>query len=57
MNDIQILIDELVDRNKLKEELAEEGNFVETYTGGWEWVVPHPSQQVKRYHELYAGFC
>jgi len=27
--------------------LAEEGNFVETYTGGRERIVPHPSQQVK----------
>ena len=36
--------------------LAEEGNFVETYTGGRERVVPHPSQQVKGYHYYMQGF-
>jgi uncharacterized protein len=36
--------------------LAEEGNFVETYTGGRERVVPHPSQQVKGYHNYMQGF-
>lgn len=36
--------------------LAEEGNFVETYTGGRERVVPHPSQQVKGYHYYMHGF-
>ena len=36
--------------------LAEEGNFVETYTGGRERIVPHPSQQVKGYHYYMKGF-
>lgn len=36
--------------------LPEEGNFVETYTGGRERVVPHPSQQVKGYHYYMKGF-
>ena len=36
--------------------LAEEGNFVETWTGGRERVVPHPSQQVKGYHYYMQGF-
>jgi DUF2075 family protein len=36
--------------------LTEEGNFVETYTGGRERVVPHPSQQVKGYHYYMKGF-
>lgn len=36
--------------------LPEEGNFVETYTGGRERVVPHPSQQVKGYHNYLTGF-
>jgi hypothetical protein len=36
--------------------LAEEGNFVETYTGGRERIVPHPSQQVKGYHNYMQGF-
>jgi uncharacterized protein len=36
--------------------LPEEGNFVETYTGGRERVVPHPSQQVKGYHNYMQGF-
>ncbi|MDM8002219.1 MAG: DUF2075 domain-containing protein, partial [Bacteroidota bacterium] len=34
----------------------EEGNFVETWTGGSERVVPHPSQQVKGYHHYMMGF-
>jgi DUF2075 family protein len=36
--------------------LEEEGNFVETYTGGSERIVPHPSQQVKGYHNYMMGF-
>jgi uncharacterized protein len=36
--------------------LPEEGNFVETYTGGAERIVPHPSQQVKGYHNYMLGF-
>jgi len=36
--------------------LPEEGNFVETYTGGRERIVPHPSQQVKGYHNYLKGF-
>jgi len=36
--------------------LPEEGNFVETYIGGRERVVPHPSQQVKGYHYYMQGF-
>ena len=36
--------------------LPDEGNFVETYTGGGEKVVPHPSQQVKGYHNYLKGF-
>lgn len=37
-------------------ELPDEGNFVETYTGGAEHVVPHPAQQVKGYHNYLKGF-
>lgn len=33
-----------------------EGNFVETYTGGGERVVPHPSQQTKGYHNFMKNF-
>lgn len=36
--------------------LEDEGNFVETYTGGREQVVPHPSQQTKGYHNYLKGF-
>jgi DUF2075 family protein/Mrp family chromosome partitioning ATPase len=36
--------------------LEEEGNFVEAYTGGRERIVPHPSQQVKGYHNYMFGF-
>ncbi|HLO60130.1 MAG TPA: DUF2075 domain-containing protein [Bacteroidales bacterium] len=36
--------------------LPEEGNFVETFTGGKERIVPHPSQQVKGYHNYMQGF-
>lgn len=36
--------------------LPEEGNFVETFTGGRERIVPHPSQQVKGYHNYMQGF-
>jgi hypothetical protein len=36
--------------------LPDEGNFVETFTGGVEQVVPHPSQQVKGYHNYLKGF-
>ena len=31
--------------------LEDEGNFVETYTGGVDRVVAHPSQQVRGYHD------
>ena len=33
-----------------------EGNFVETYTGGSNRKVPHPSQQVEGYHDYLLGF-
>lgn len=36
--------------------LPDEGNFVETHTGGAERIVPHPSQQVKGYHNYLKGF-
>jgi len=36
--------------------LADEGNFVETFIGGAEQVVPHPSQQVMGYHNYLKGF-
>lgn len=36
--------------------LEDEGNFVETYTGGAERVVPHPSQQAKGYHNYLKSF-
>jgi hypothetical protein len=36
--------------------MEDEGNFVETYTGGHEQVVPHPSQQAKGYHNYLKGF-
>jgi len=36
--------------------LEDEGNFVETYTGRSEQVVPHPSQQVKGYDGFLKGF-
>jgi DUF2075 family protein len=38
------------------EALPEEGNFVETYTGGGERTVPHPSQQVQGYHGYLISF-
>jgi uncharacterized protein len=38
------------------EPLPEPGNFVETYTGGGERVVAHPSQQVAGYHGYLTGF-
>jgi DUF2075 family protein len=38
------------------EPLPDEGNFVETYTGGRTQVVPHPAQQVKGYHNYLQGF-
>ncbi len=36
--------------------IEDEGNFVETYTGGSEKLVPHPAQQVKGYHDYLKGF-
>lgn len=33
------------------EALEDEGNFVETYTGGASRVVPHPSEQIQKYTE------
>jgi DUF2075 family protein len=36
--------------------LPDEGNFVETYTGGGERVVPHPAQQTKGYHNYVKNF-
>ena len=36
--------------------LEDEGNYVETYTGGAERIVPHPSEQVKGYHNYLKGF-
>lgn len=33
-----------------------EGNFVETFTGGGMRVVPHPSEQVKGYHNHLLDF-
>jgi len=36
--------------------LPEEGNFVETFVGKGEKITPHPSQQVKGYHNYLKGF-
>lgn len=36
--------------------LEDEGNFVETYTGGGNRIVAHPSQQTKGYHNYLLGF-
>ena len=36
--------------------LEDEGNFVETYTGGSERIVAHPSQQVNGYANYLKGF-
>ena len=36
--------------------LEDEGNYVETYTGGAERIVPHPSQQIKGYDNYLKGF-
>jgi DUF2075 family protein len=33
-----------------------EGNYVETFTGGAKRIVPHPSQQVKGYHNYLLDF-
>lgn len=33
-----------------------EGNFIETYTGKPNNLVPHPSQQVSGYHDYLLGF-
>lgn len=38
------------------EALDEEGNFVETFTGGSSRVVPHPCQQVEGYHNHLVFF-
>lgn len=38
------------------EPLDIEGNFVETYTGGGNRKVAHPSQQVEGYHNYLVGF-
>lgn len=38
------------------EALPVEGNFVETYVGGNVRKVPHPSQQVRGYHNYLMGF-
>ena len=38
------------------EALDIEGNFVETYTGGSNRKVAHPSQQVEGYHDYLMGF-
>jgi DUF2075 family protein len=38
------------------EALPEPGNFVETYTGGSNREVAHPSQQVRGYHGYLVGF-
>jgi DUF2075 family protein len=38
------------------EALDVEGNFVETYTGGYNRKVAHPSQQVEGYHDYLIGF-
>ncbi len=38
------------------EPLNDEGNFVETYTGGSSKVVAHPSQQVEGYHNFLKYF-
>ena len=38
------------------EALETEGNFVETYTGGGNRKVAHPSQQVEGYHNYLLGF-
>lgn len=34
----------------------DEGNFVETFTGGVVQTVPHPSQQVKGYHNYILSY-
>ncbi len=36
--------------------LEDEGNFIETYTGGVDRVVAHPSQQVRGYHDYLKYF-
>jgi DUF2075 family protein/phage repressor protein C with HTH and peptisase S24 domain len=38
------------------EELDDEDNFVETYTGGASRRVPHPAQQVEGYHNHLINF-
>ena len=55
-NDISnVVLIELKQWSSVKS-LTEEGNFIETYTGGRERIVPHPSQQVKGYHYYMHGF-
>lgn len=36
--------------------LEDEGNFVETFTGGGTRIVPHPAQQTKGYDEYLKSF-
>ncbi|MCK4634907.1 MAG: DUF2075 domain-containing protein [Candidatus Aenigmarchaeota archaeon] len=36
--------------------LETEGNFVETYVGGGNRKIPHPSQQVEGYHDYLINF-
>jgi uncharacterized protein len=38
------------------EPTEDEGNFVETYTGGGNRIVPHPSAQVEGYHNYLENF-
>ena len=53
--DSNIVLIELKQWSSVKA-LEDEGNYVETYTGGAERTVPHPSQQVKGYHNYLKGF-
>jgi hypothetical protein len=50
-----VVLIELKQWNSIKS-LEDEGNFVETYTGRGERVVPHPSQQVKGYDGYLKSF-
>jgi len=50
-----IILIELKQWSKV-EALEDEGNFVETYTGGSSKVVPHPAQQVKGYDGYLKSF-
>jgi hypothetical protein len=54
-NNDQVVIIELKQWASVKA-LEDEGNFIETYTGGNTRVVPHPAQQITGYEGYLKSF-